>query len=271
MHVYRSRFSVVTLAAVLIAGLGWYAVNVYREFRFIRNLHLVSFSTSMIRMPRAETERDSQEMADRLQIDLARAYEQNIGTGARFHLAWMLISRESAAYYAYAKRNVDKVPWAEVRIWAVRYREDTLSPAYREKLIDLLVASPTSEAKLTVARWHRQNGRIAESEDAWYAAMTGESFWDSLDAADALIDSERYSDAAVRQLFAAVRDTDFFLSRAANSIVKLYAAEDELGVLVGSCESESQDGPNRKLLVERLAELIDREPRPAKSEAASVP
>ncbi len=85
--------------------------------------------------------------------------------------------------------------------------------AYRQNLLDLILASPTSEAKLFAGRWYRNQGNIAESEDAYHTAMTTGRFWDALDAANELIETDRYHADAVQHLLSVVRDSEYFTPR----------------------------------------------------------
>ena len=255
----RRLLTIAALLAIVACVVGWYAYTEYRKARFLRDLDLVGFSTSLIGSPRAEKERAAHQRADDLGIDLFAAYENNLETGARFHLAWMLITNESPEYYQLAKQEIDSVPWPEVRIWAVRRKQESLSPEYRKRLLDLVLTSPTSEAKLAAARWYRKQGKITESEDAYHAAMTNGLFWDALDAADQLLESERYHDDAVNHLLSVVRDSEHFTHRAAFSLLKLYDARDELEALLESCRKEPKDGPNRKSLVDKLTQLVEKD------------
>jgi len=258
MATRRTRILIVGVLLVIAAiGVGWNAYTAYRKAQFLRELHLVGFSTSMIGLPSAEMERAAQEKAEQLNIDLLAAYEDNLDHRVRCDLAWMLITKESLDYYEFAKNNVASVPWPEVRVWAIRRKRESLSSDYRERLLDLLLASPTSEAKLVVARWHHKQGKIKESEDAYYAAMTNGLFWDALDAADELVKSERYYDEAVSHLFSVVRDSEHFVSRAAYTLIILYDAREDLEPLVRSCDKEPPASPNRKKLVAKLSELVD--------------
>jgi len=254
----RIRLLIVGVLLVVAAiGAGWYAYTAYRKAQFLRELHLVGFSTSLIGPPPAEMERAAQEKAEDLNIDLFAAYRENPDKRVRCDLAWMLITKESLDYYEFAKNNVASVPWPEVRIWAIREKRESLSSDYRRKLLDLLLASPTSEAKLVVARWYHKQGKVNESEDAYYAAMTNGLFWDALDAADELLESERYCDEAVSHLISVVRDSEHFVSRAAYSLANLHDAREDLEPLVKSCDKEPPDSPSRQRLVAKLKELVD--------------
>ena len=260
MYHRRTRLLVQgTLLTAVACGLGWYVSLVYRRTHFLHNLHLVGFSTSMIGATRAEQELAARQRAEELGIDLFAAYKRNLDAGARYHLAWLLISRELADYIQFAKTNIDSVLWPEVRIWADRRHDDSLSVAYRQNLLDLILASPTSEAKLFAGRWYRNQGNIAESEDAYHTAMTTGRFWDALDAADELIETDRYHADAVQHLLSVVRDSEYFTPRAAKSLLRLYNLEEELQPLVGSCVKERNDGANRKQLVDKLKELVEKD------------
>lgn len=213
----------------------------------------------MIGAPREEQENAAHDRAEEFGIDLFAAYENNLESDLRFHLAWMLITNESTEYSQFARQNVSSVPWPEVRIWAARRNQESLSPDYRQKLLDLIIASPTSEARLAAARWYRKQGKIAESEDAYHAATTNGLFWDALDAADQLLESERYHSDAVNHLLSVVRDSEHFTGRAAFSLMTLYDVRDELNPLVDTCRKEPKDGPNRKLLVDKLTQLVEKD------------
>ena len=259
IHRPRRLLIIVALLAAVACVLGWHAYTEYRKAQFLRDLHLVGFSTSMIGSPRQEQENAAHDRAEELGIDLFAAYENNLESGLRFHLAWMLITNESTEYSEFVSQNVDSVPWPEVRIWAARRNQESLTPDYRQKLLDLILASPTSEAKLVAARWYRKQGKTAESEDAYHAAMTNGLFWDALDAADELIQSERYHDDAVDHLLSVVRDSEHFTGRAAFSLLNLYDVRDELDPLVDACRKEAKDGPNRELLVDKMTQLAEKD------------
>lgn len=259
IHHRRRLLIIVPLLAAVACFLGWYAYAEYRKAQFLRDLHLVGFSTSMISMPREEQGNAAHDRAEELGIDLFAAYKSNLESGLRFQLAWMLITNQSTEYSQFASQNVDSVPWPEVRIWVSRRNQESLSPDYRQKLLDLILASPTSEAKLVAARWYLKQGKIAESEDAYHAAMTNGLFWDALDAADQLLESERYHNDAVNHLLLVVRDSEDFTGRAAYSLMNLYDVRDELNPLVDSCRNEPNDGPNRKRLVDKLTQLVEKD------------
>lgn len=242
---------------VVVSAVGWELYTDYRVDRFVEDLHLVTFSTSMIGSPRAETERAAAERARDIGIDLFDVYQAHLERGVRFSLAWMLISDEAPQYYDFAKANVTSIPWPEVRIWVIRRNDESLSDAYRQRLLDLVLASSTSEAKLAAGRWYRQRGRLAESEDAFFEAMTRGLFWDALDAADELIDSERYHPAAIWHLLAVVRDPRPFPPRAATSLARYYGVEKELQPLVDLCVENPRDEKQQAALVERLTLVIE--------------
>jgi hypothetical protein len=267
----RWLFVVVVSVAVSAAAVDWHLYTVYAKAKFLRGLHLVGFSTSLIGTPHAETERAAQEKAEHLNINLFEAYKHYLAEDVRFDLAWMLITRESLDYYEFAKSNIDSVPWPEVRIWRDRCKEHSLSREYRDRLLDLLLASPTSEAKLFAGHWYEEQGKTEESEGALHAAMNNGLFWDALDAADLLVDSERYHDDAVNHLLAVVRDAEYFTPRAAFSIAELYRVREELQPLVESCCDEPPNGPNRKKLVARLQQLVGEEPGSLKAATEDAP
>jgi hypothetical protein len=252
---------VVVLLAV-IGGLWWYIYRDYRREQFLENLHLVGFSTSMIGAPREGSEDEAQLRAKALGIDLLATYQDRLPDDpVRYQLAWMLITQESPEYYELAKENITKVPWPEVRIWTIRRHEERLSPEYREKLLELTLASPTSEGKLAAGRWYGEQGEQSKAEDAFHAAMTGGLFWDALDAADQLLKSERYRDEALAHHLNVVRDAEHFTPRAAHSLLMVYGVRDELQPLVDACRKEPKDGPNRQQLAKKLQDLgTDRKP-----------
>lgn len=255
----RGFYFVLALVVALACIVGWQVYSVHRVRRFLGDLHLVSFSTSMLGSPRAGAERAAQERARELDIDLFAAYEHRLEGRTRFSLAWMLISNESPRYYEFAQTSVASVPWPEVRIWIFRRKDPSLSEEYRQRLLDLVLASPTSEAKLAAGRWYRRQGRLTESEDAYYDALKNGLFWDALDAADELLQSERYRADAVRGLLGVVRDTKSFVPRAAASLVRLYGAEEELQPLVDACVQSPQDERQRAALVKRLKLLVEQD------------
>jgi hypothetical protein len=246
------------LAAIVAIGGAWYGYSEYVKAQFLRELSLVFFSTSMIGGASTEKEQAAHERAKELGINLFAAYRSHSEANARFDLAWMLITNESVEYYEFARVNIDSIPWPEVRIWVSRRNQGSLSPEYRKKLLQLVLASPTSEGKLAAARWYRQQNRIEESEDAYYSAMTTGLFWDALDSADKLLDSVRYRGDAIHHLLSVVRDSKRFHSRAALSLLNAFGVADELKSLVDACEREGPDGPNRRMLVERITQLADR-------------
>ncbi len=270
IHRRRRLFIRAALLAVVASVVGWYAFAEYRKAQFLRDLHLVGFSTSMIGSPRAEKELAAHQRAKKLGIDLFGAYQKHLESDLRFHLAWMLITNESTEYFHFANQNVDSVPWPEVRIWSVRRKQESLSPEYRKRLLDLILASPTSEGKLVAARWYREQGKMTESEDVYHAAMTNGVFWDALDAADQLVESERYHDDAVDHLLSVVRDSKQFTCRAAFSLLNLYDVREELEPLVESCRKEPKDGPNRKLLVDKLTQLVEKVVRNSKPKTQAL-
>jgi hypothetical protein len=227
--------------------------------RFLHDLSLVHSSTSMIGMPRAEREQAVRHRAEELRIDLFAAYRGNLDEGRRYDLAWLLISDESPDYIEFAVANTHSIPWPEVRIWVHRRVEKGLSADYRQSLLKLVLASPTSEARLAAGRWYRAQGKIAESEDAYYAAMTTGLFWDALDAADELIDSDRYHADAVKHFLSVLRDAEYFTPRAAGSLLRLYRVCDELRPLVDACERDAKDVASRKALLEELTRLVERD------------
>lgn len=262
----RMRWLLVALALLTPVGLwaAWDLYAQYREWQFTRELSLVVISTSMLGMPRPESEEAAFDRAAIFQVDLFRAYQHNLAHGPRFSLAWMLISKESPQYFSFARKSVNTIPWPEVRVWAFRSDDEQLSQDTRDKLRELLLASPTSEAKLCCARRYLAQGKLKEAEDAFYDAMNNGLFWDSLDAADALRDSDRYRHDAARHLLKVVRESEHFTQRAAQSLLSIYGLREELKPLVKACEKEQRDGKNRKALVARLSPLVDVDLRPSK-------
>jgi hypothetical protein len=258
-HRGRRLLVIAALLAIVACVGSWHGYAEYRKAQFLRDLHLVSFSTSMIGSPHTEQELAAHQQAEELGIDLFAAYENNIESGARFHLSWMLITNESPEYYEFAKQEIVSVPWPEVRIWAIRRKQESLSPEYREKLLDLVLTSPTSEAKLAAARWYRKQGKVTEFEDSYHAAMVNGLFWDALDAADQLLESKRYHNDAVDHLLAVVRDSEHFTGRAAFSLLTEYDIREELEPLVDSCRKEPKNGPNRQSLVDKLTKLVEKD------------
>lgn len=149
----KTRLLIAAVLLVIAAiGVGWHAYTAYREAKFLRELDLVGFSTSLIGLPPAGVERAAQEQAEQFNINLFAAYRENLDKSVRCDLAEMLITKESLDYYEFARDNIASVPWPEVRVWAVRQKQDSLSPDYRRKLLGLLLASPTSEARRQVVK-----------------------------------------------------------------------------------------------------------------------
>lgn len=254
----RPRLLVASALLAVLAGVFcWWGCVAWRRIRFLHDLELVHFSTSLIGMPHVAKERAARQRAKELHIDLFAAYRRNLGKGRRCDLAWLLISDESPDYIEYAKTNIHSFLWPEVRIWVHRRVDETLSEDYRRNLLELILASPTSEAKLAAGRYHRARGQIAEAEDAYCAAMKNGLFWDALDAADALIDSDRYHADAVRHHLSVLRDAEYFTARAAGSLLRLYHVGEQLQPLVDACEREAKDGANRKALVGKLTKLVE--------------
>jgi hypothetical protein len=171
-------------------------------------------------------------------------------------LAVLLIERESLEYTQHAAANIRDVPWPEVRIWCVYAKSDSVSPEYQRKLQQLLLSSPTSEAKLWAANWHAQHGSVELAEDCYYAAMTSGQFWDSLDAADKLIQSPRYRPQALNHLLGVVTDSESFVSRAAFTLMSTFGLEKELNQVFLDCKKKNADPAARRLLVARLTDAI---------------
>lgn len=254
----RRKWQLLVVLVAILAGLVWYIVRDYRRERFLSNLHLVGFSTSMIGAPREASEDEAHLRAKALGIDLLATYQERSDPddSVRYQMVWMLITQESLEYYEFAKQNIANVPWPEVRIWKIRRRDESLSPEYQAKLLELLLASPTSEGKLAAARWYAEQGETAKSEDAFHVAMNGAGFWDRLDAADQLLKSDRYRDAAIAHHLAVVQGSKYFTPRAAVSLLDLYGVWEEHKPLLEACRKEPADGPNRTQLVALLTELI---------------
>src|SRR5690606_13037987 len=140
---HKQQIAIAVLLVIVAGVVGSYAYAEHRKTRFLRELCLVGFSTSMIGEPPAEKERAALRRAEELGIDLDAEYRRNLESGPRYDLAWMLITKESAEYFQFASQNVDSVPWPEVRIWVARRNEESLSPDARKRLLELILASPT--------------------------------------------------------------------------------------------------------------------------------
>ncbi|HEX5104983.1 MAG TPA: hypothetical protein VFV87_14285, partial [Pirellulaceae bacterium] len=222
--------------------------------RFVEELELVGFSTSMIGGPTAERLDAALSESDRLRVDLFEQYSKRVDSDRRYQLAVLLIERESLEYAEHAAARIHEVPWPEVRIWRIYAKSDSLSAEYRRKIQQLLLASPTSEAKLWAAKWHIQQGNEELAEDCYYSAMTNGLFWDALDAADKLVKSPRYRHDALHHLLAAVAESESFVSRAAFTLMTELGLKDELKQLLADCKMKNADPTVRRALVERLAD-----------------
>src|SRR6476646_653010 len=193
----RLRFWIaLAMMLILLAVTFWWTYESPQD-RFVRELRIVHFSTSLIGGPAEGKVPSALAEAERLHVDLFSQYKKNFNVDNSTDLAWLLITKESPEYLDFAKEHVIDVRWPEVRIWRVRALDESLSDPYRARLRELILESPTSEAKLSAASWHRKRGDIQKAEDCFYAAMNHGEFWDSLDAAVDLLDSSRYRDAAI--------------------------------------------------------------------------
>lgn len=259
----RRQWQLLIVMVGVVLGLGWLVYRDYRREQFLENLQLVGFSTSLIGSPREGAEEEAHLRARALGIDLLKTYQEysDPDDSVRYQLAWMLITRESPEYCELAEKNIAQVPWPEVRIWKMRRNDESLSREYRAALLNLLLASPTSEGQLAAGRWYLKQGEQAKAEDAFHAAMTRGLFWDALDAADELLQlkSERYRAAAIAHHLKVVRDSEHFTKRAAGSLLTLFGRREEFDGLLEACRKEPQTGPNRQQLVAKLQELIARE------------
>jgi hypothetical protein len=249
---------------LLLPVAAWCLWDMWRDHRreaYLRNLDLVAFSTSMIGSPnRGQVEAELQ-LADKAGIDLMDMYRECRKRGERFSLAWMLISRESPEYFQDAKTHIADVPWPEARIWCVRLNDKDLSTTTREQLLDLLAASPTSEAQLHVGRIFRSHGKATAAEESFYAAMTGKDsqFWDALDAADELKDSQRYHDEAMQYLLKIACESEYAVFRSSASIARECGQWDELEGFIRECEREPKNAAQRAKLKAILTELVERD------------
>jgi hypothetical protein len=225
--------------------------------RFVRELGIVHFSTSMIGGPAEGKIPEALKEAERLHVDLFQQYQKNSKSNRRFDLAYLLITKQSSDYLTDAQKNIETVPWPEVRIWRGQVNSDSSLPEeYRTKLKELLLASPTSEAKLWSASWHKNRGENDEAEDCLNSAMMNGLFWDALDAADLLLESTRYRDAAIEHHLQVLRNGEIFTPRAARSLVKTLNAGEELKVLCDECKSPKWSDKHHRLVqeLESLAE-----------------
>lgn len=240
------------LALPLLAVTGWFAYSQYQQARFINQLDLVAFSTSMVGGPNPGAVRAANERAEELGIDLPAAYKNHLNEPPRFSIACLLIDRESHPYFDYCRENVADIPWPEVRIWRMRVNDKALTAATRGEILELLLSSPTSEAKLFAGRWYREQSRLEESEDAYFDAMSNGLFRDALDAADQLLDCPRYRADAIRHHVIVLKEGEHFTWRSAASLVRVYKLEGELKPLLEAAKTERGFGPKRKELVDIL-------------------
>ena len=185
---------------------------------------------------------------------LFQQYQKNSKSNRRFDLAYLLITKQSPDYLADAQKNIETVPWPEVRIWRVQVNSDSSLPAeYRTKLKELLLASPTSEAKLWAAHWHEKRGEKDAAEDCLNSAMTNGLFWDALDAADLLLESPRYRDAAIAHHLRVLRNGEIFTPRAARSLVRTLNASEEIKDLCDECKSSKWSDKHHRLVRELVS------------------
>jgi hypothetical protein len=253
----RRRYWILLAVAYLLLGIALWWTYESPQDRFVRELSIVHFSTSLIGGPAEGKISEALKEAERLHVDLFQKYQKNAKSDRRSDLAYLLITKQSLDYVADALKNIETVPWPEVRIWRGQVNSDSSLPEeYRTKLKELLLASPTSEAKLWAARWHEKRGEKDEAEDCLNSAMKNGLFWDALDAADLLLESPRYRGAAIEHHLQVLRDKDAFSWRAAKSLVKTLNAGEELNTLCDECKSSKWSDKHHRLVreLESLAE-----------------
>ncbi len=249
--------SLLIAVAVVVSRYLW---REYQTAEFFRNLHLVACSTSMIAQPREGAEQAAFQQAESLGIDLQNAYAER--DSCRLQLAWLLISRESTHYLEFARNHIETISWCEVRVWQVRRRDESLTEEYRQRLLELILMSPTSEARLAAAEWYTTQGRRAEAEEAWFAAMQSGFVMDAMDAAIQLLKSDRYEYEAALHLLNMIRESNpLFVEGIAPILLDHYAARETLGPLVARCRTQAPGTPDRRLLVDQLGELIEQRRR----------
>jgi len=242
------------VALGILGVLMWWTYESPQD-RFVSELGIIHFSTSMIGGPAEGKVSEALQEAERLHVDVFKKYQKNARSDRRFDLAYLLITKQSSDYLADARENIENVPWPEVRIWRVQVNSDSSLPeGYRTKLKELLLASPTSEAKLWSASWHKHRGEDKEAEDCLNAAMNNGQFWDSLDAADLLLESPRYREAAIEHHLQVLRNEDNFTRRVAKSLIKALNAGEELNSLCDECKSSVWSDKCRRL-VEALEQI----------------
>jgi hypothetical protein len=246
----------VTLVAMLvIPAVGFVVYREYHKAQFINHLGLVYFSTSLIGTPRDERVRQAAAEAEELGVDLFAAYTANLENGCHYDLAWLLIRSESAAYLDFVGRHVATVRWPEVRIWRVMRSSESLSPAYRQGLLNAMLASPTSEGRLAAAYWYEKAGRQEEMESACLDVLAAGASFDSFDAAYLLANSKRYRTTAVRHLLSVVRTENHLAGgAAAGHLAVIYSASDQFDPLIRAYV-DSPSAATKRQLVEALEKL----------------
>ncbi len=238
--------------AILAAG---YQYRRSVDDRLLQNLCLVRCSTSMIGTPKPEKIAEARRVLRDRGLDLFPTYRRLLGTGAELDLAWLLITDASDEYFRFTTENVATVPWCEVRLWVVRSRDQTLAASTRDTLVQLYLSSPTAEGQLAAGRWHRLQGNRDKSEVSFYSAMNSGSFWDALDAADALLTSERFRDDAEAHMFSVVRDRKTYVRRAAESLLRQWGELDKHKELLDRCDQKAVPEESHRELVARIREL----------------
>ncbi|MFI5378392.1 MAG: hypothetical protein ACHRHE_03725 [Tepidisphaerales bacterium] len=194
---------VVILVALPIVGrLSW---AWHRRAQFVRNLDLVAFSTSLIGMPSVAELRAKSAEADGLGVDLMKEYRNHSDDGHRFQLAYLLLSRESSAYCSFADEHLREIPWPEVRIWRAMQSRERVSKAYGERLLKLVLTSPTSEGQLFAGRWYAEHDDPAKSEAAYLAVIALGPSFDAWDAAASLTRAPGQRSMALQYLLTEVR------------------------------------------------------------------
>ena len=113
----RLRFWIaLAVMLILLAVTFWWTYESPQD-RFVRELSIVHFSTSLIGSPAEGKVSLALAEAERLHVDLFSQYKKNFNVGNATDLAWLLITKESPEYLDFAKEHVIDVRWPEVRIW----------------------------------------------------------------------------------------------------------------------------------------------------------
>lgn len=244
--------------SVFVAASLFLGYKAYLKWKFRTDLNLVRCSTSLLGGPRAEKVSAAQQRAQDLEIDVLAAYRKDTRPGVRTNLAWLLISEESRGYYEFAKQKIESVSWCEVRVWVARRKDSSLSADYRALLLDLMLSSPSSEGRLHAGHWYSEQGRLEEAEDAYFDAMRNGLYWDSLDAAHKLMDSERYHADVVTHYLSIVRQMEVPSDlRAIGGLMYYYEAQDELQPLIDAWRDDPKNKTARAKLLKRLTELVE--------------